>query len=459
MLQKIYKPLITRGLLALVATTGVILAQAMQSGGMGGFGGPAVMGRGAGANTGQRGGADLGLGFYAGVMGTYDSGLSGLRLDSNGELQSLSASGVDAYAGVTGSKRLRRGSLGINYSGHYRQYSNGQYMNGTDQQLSVFTSRQLSRRSTFSFFGSALTTNRPFGAGMGMIGNFANSIATIAPTNDLFDNRVYFANGGVEYTVQKSARLSFGISSNGFITRRNGAVLFGSNGNVSTANAAYRLSRRQTVTVGYNYLFFNYTRNFGDSQGHGVYGGYSVQLGRRAQFAAQLGATRLESLGLRRAQIDPVIAALIGFSTVDEVFYSVSTLPFATGTFSYKVSRFHDFNVTATTQISPGNGVINTSRNTGGGVGYTYSGIRNWGLGASLQYNRMSSLIAGNQIFESISGSGTISRNIGRDIYATANFGNRRFLSQVTTNSFQRSSFFASVGLTWSPREVPISIR
>lgn len=461
MLQKFYKPLIQKGLLALVATTGVMVAQSMQSGGggMGGFGGPAVLGRGAGATTGQRGGADLGLSFFAGAMGTYDSGLSGLRLDADGNLQSLSAAGVDAFAGVTGSKRLKRGSLGLNYSGHYRQYSNGTYMNGTDQQLSLFTSRQINRRSTFSFTGSVLTTNRPFGAGFGMLGNFANSVATIAPSNDLFDNRVYFANGGVEYIVQKSARTSFAISSNGFITRRTGAVLFGSNGNVSSANVAYRISRRQTVSFGYNYLFFNYTRNFGDTHGHGAFGGYSVQLGRRAQLATQFGVTRIESLGLRRAQIDPVIAALIGFSTVDEVFHSVSFLPFAAATLNYRVSRFHDFNVTATNQISPGNGVVNTSRNTGGGAGYNYSGIRNWGLGGSVAYNRLSSLIAGNQIFESITSSAMVSRNIGRDIYFTSNFGNRRFLSQATTNNFRRSSIFLTVGLTWSPREVPISIR
>ena len=117
-------------------------------GGMGGFGGPAVMGRGAGSGTGQRGGADAGIGFFAGVQGSYDNGLTGLSLNSNGQLTSGASLGVDGYAGVFGSKRIRRGSFGINYVGHYRHYTQQGNFNGADQNLSIFTNRQLTKRST-----------------------------------------------------------------------------------------------------------------------------------------------------------------------------------------------------------------------------------------------------------------------------------------------------------------------
>jgi hypothetical protein len=431
---------------------------AQMGGGMGGFGGPAVMGSGVGSNTGRRGGADLGVSVLAGVMATVDSGLTGLSLDSNGNINSSTGKGVDGFVGVFGSKRLRRGSFGINYNGHYRQYSGLGNFNGTDQALALFASRQLTKRSTISTFISATTTNRPFGFNIAGAGLDPLAGTLFSPTGELFDNRIYMTSGNVEYTIQKSARLSFHTSGNGFLVRRTGNILFGVNGTNLSSGASYRLSRRQTISAGYQFLMYNFTRNFGDTYGHGAYAGYSVQVGRRMQVALQGGLFRLESLGLRTANIDPVIAALVGFSTVSEVFYSKTLLPTAMASVNYKVSRFHDLSVNGGVMPAPGNGVINTSRNSSIGGSYTYSGIREVGLSLNGNYIRMGSLIAGNQIFESLMFGGNISKKITGQIFATAGVGNRRFLGS-STNTFVRNSYFVTAGLTWSPKEVPISIR
>lgn len=444
-------------LLLALATIGTLKAQTGGSP-MGGFGGPAVLGRGTGSGTGQRGGADLGISFFAGMMATIDSGLTGLRLDPSGSLSSNAGKGVDGFAGVFGSKRLKRGSVGINYSGHYRQYSGAGSITGTDQSLGLYASRQLSKRSTLQFSANAMTTNRPFGFSISGINTDPSAFTLFSPVGELFDNRIYFSSGSAEYSVQKSARLSFSLGGQGFITRRTGKVLFGVNGGAATASVAYRLTRRQTVNVGYQFLTFNFTRNFGDSYGNGAFGGYSIQLGRRAQLGLQGGFYRLESLGLRTANVDPIIAALIGISTVQEVFHSISILPTAELSLQYKVSRFHSLGVSGGITASPGNGVINTSRNTTGGVSYTYSGIRSVGLSAAAYYLKMASLIAGNQEFSSIQASGNASRHITEGFYLSLSAGNRKFLNS-NTNTFARNSYFATVGVTWSPKEVPISIR
>lgn len=445
-------------LVIVLLTAFPLLAQ--MGGGMGGFGGPAVLGRGAGSGTGQRGGADLGIGVFAGVMGTVDSGLSAFTLDEDGNLPASAVRGLDAFAGVFGSKRLRRGNFGINYSGHYRQYSGvlGSAFNGTDQTVSVFFSRQVSRRSLFSVNASGTTTNRPFGVAFvgGNIDPFVNNL--FAPTGDIFDNRIYFASGGAEYTLQKSARLSFSVAGNGFLTRRTGGVLFGVNGAFATGNAAYRLSRRQTVSFGYQFMNFRFTRRFGDTYGHGFFGGYSAQIGRRAQLAVQAGAMQLESLGLTQIQIDPVIAALIGFSTVSEVFYSKSWMPTGTATFSYRVSRLHNLSAMGSIMATPGNGVINTSRATSFGGGYSYSGIRDWGLSFNSSYIRLSSRIGPQQQFSTVMNMFSASRRITESIFFTATGGQRKFLSSET-NVFRRNSLFATAGITWSPQAVPVSIR
>ncbi len=428
--------------------------------GMGGFGGPAVLGRGAGSGTGQRGGADLGIGVFAGVMGTVDSGLSAFALDADGNLSGAAVRGVDGFAGVFGSKQLRRGSFGINYVGHYRQYTGAlaRGFNGTDQSVSVFWSRQVSRRSLFSVHASGTTTNRPFGMGFvgGPINPFLNN--AFAPNGEIFDNRIYFASGGGEYTLQKSARLSFSLAGNGFITRRTGGVLFGVNGAFATANAAYRLSRRQTLSLGYQFMHFRFTRRFGDTYGHGLFGGYSAQLGRKAQIGIQAGAMQLESLGLTQVQVDPVIAALIGVSSVSEVFYSKTWMPTGLANFSYRVTRRHSFDATGGIMAMPGNGIINTSRGTMIGAGYSYSGIRDWGLSANSNYTRMASRIGLAQSFSVHTTTFNASRRITDTLFFSATGGQRRFLNS-NTNAFRRNSFFATAGITWSPQAVPVSIR
>lgn len=441
-------------LLLTIATLSPLLAQT----GGGGFGGPAVLGRGTGSGTGQRGGADLGIGYFAGVMGTIDSGLTGLSLDSKGNLLSTSGKGVDGYAGVFGSKRLRRGSFGINYTGHYRQYSGAAGISGTDQSLALYFTRQLTKRSIVSLHTTITTTNRPFGFSIGGLALDPGIGTLFSPAGEIFDNRVYTGLGGGEYTYQKSSRLSFSAAGQALIIRRTGNILFGVNGAFANGTAAYRISRRQTVSVGYQFFSYNFTRNFGDSYGQGATAGYAVQLGKRVQLGLQGGFFRLESLGVRTASIDPVIAALIGQSSVQEVFHSVSFLPTAQVSLQYKVARFHSVAFSGGITASPGNGVINTSRNTTASGTYTYSGIRDLGISASASYSRLGSLIAGNQIFESISFGGNVSRRIAKQLFASATVGNRQFLSTQTTN-YNRNSYFASAGVTWSPREVPVSIR
>lgn len=434
------------------------MGQPGAGGGMGGFGGPAVLGSGAGSGTGKRGGSDMGISFFAGAMGAYDSGLTGFALDSNGKINNSIAAGVDGFAGVFGSKRLRRGSVGINYSGHYRNYPSQGAFNGADQTLGLFTNRQLTKRSTLSFFASVMTTNRAFGNSFagGSIDPTLGSI--FGPNGEVFDNRIYFGSGNLDYSYQKSARLSFSISGTGFITRRTGQVLFGVNGTSTNAMVSYRLSRRQTISAGHQFFMFNFTRNFGDTYGNGAFGGYSVQLGKRAQMSLQGGFFRLESLGLTSTAVDPVIAALIGVSTVQEVFYSKSILPTAQVMLSYRVNRLHSFALNGGIAATPGNGIINTARSTFAGANYTYSGIQNLGLGANVQYMKMASLIGVNQTFETVQSALNASRRLTNQIFFTVTAGNRKFLG-TTTNGFRRNSYLVSAGFTWSPREIPVSIR
>ena len=426
-------------------------------GGNGGFGGPAVLGRGGGSSAGQRAGGDLGLRFYAGVTGTFDTGLSGYAIDPSGAIVNQNSQGIAGVFGVYGTKRLRRGAFGINYYGAYNQ-SNQKLYNGVDQTLGLFYSTQTTKRSQLSFNVSAGTTNRAVGLPIngGILDNSANSYAI--PTSELFDNRFYYGGGGVQYVIQKSARLSFGLSGNGFITRRTGGTLFGSNGGSSGVNAAYRLSRRQTISVGYQFLFYNFTRNFGDSYGHGVYAGYSTQLSSGVTLSLRGGATRLESLGLQTVTIDPVIAALIGVRTSSQVFYGISYIPNGMADLRILLTKRSNLTVFGALFVSPGNGIINTSRSLSGGTSYGYTGFRVASLSGSVSYNRLSSIIGDHQAFESMNGTVSASRRLSGSLHLAASTGYRKFL-QSATSTYARGSYFGTVGIYWSPGELPLSIR
>ncbi len=426
-------------------------------GGNGGFGGPAVLGRGGGSSTGQRAGGDLGLRFYAGVTGTFDTGLSGYAIDPSGATVNQNSRGIAGVFGVYGTKRLRRGAFGVNYYGAYNQSTQKLY-NGFDQVLGLFYSTQTTKRSQISFNLSAGTTNRAIGLPVtgGLLENSANSYAI--PTSELFDNRFYYGGGGVQYIIQKSARLSIGLSGNGFITRRTGGTLFGSNGGSSGANAAYRLSRRQTISAGYQFLFYNFTRNFGDSYGHGVYAGYSTQFSPNLSLSLRGGATRLESLGLFTVTIDPVIAALIGIRTTSSVYYSVAYIPNGMADLRILLNKRSNLSVFGALFVSPGNGIINTSRSLSAGTSYGYTGFRVVSLSGNVSYNRLSSLIGDHESFETINGTVSATRRLTGSFHLNATTGYRKFL-QSNTSTYNRGSYFGTVGIFWSPGELPLAIR
>jgi hypothetical protein len=428
------------------------------AGGVGGFGGPAILGRSPGNATGMRGGSEVGLRFYAGLNFTYDSALTAFAVDSTGRVANNSIYGVDGVLGVYGVKRFRRGQIGLNYQGGYRQYANQDGFNGTDQTLSLSIAKQPNARSAIQFAASIGTTNRAFG--IPILGGIVDpSFAAFAlPTNEIFDNRLYYGNASVSQSWQRTARLSFSVHGNLFLTRRTGNVLFGMNGAGAGADIAYRLSRRQTIGIGYNYFLFNFTRNFGSSHGHGASMLYSAQLGRRSRFDLRAGTNRMDIIGLRTQEVDPVIASLIGVTSVQEVFRNVTYLPNIVASFSSAITRKVGYDITFNTMAMPGNGVINTSRNNNASFGVSYTGFREWSIGGSVGYNRMSSISGDAQVFESLQAGMSTSRRITSDFFFTLTAGNRKFY-QSTTNLLNRNTYFVTGGIYWSPGATPLAIR
>lgn len=396
--------------------------------------------------------------FYLGANAGYDTGLTGFALDPNGNVQNAASKGFEGVAGVYGSKRSRRMLVSLNYQGSYRQYTNIRGFNGTDQNITVSVSRQLNARTAFGVGAAAGTTNRAFG--LNSINGFIdpNFLGFGVPTAEIFDNRIYYGSGSVNYIWQKTSRTSVSMASNVFLTRRTGNVLFGTNGLGASADYAYRLTRNQAVNISYNFLFFNFTRGFGDTYGHAVMAGYSARIGRKYDFSVRAGGIRLETLFLQRVNVDPVIAAIVGISSTTTVAHNTRFLPSGSLSFGGPVTRRSTFSLSAGLFTVPGNGVISTAKNWNAGAYYNYTGLKRVGLSAGYFYNRMSSITGENQVFSSVNGTGSVSTRVAGDIFMSLNAGNRRFLSGPT-NNFRRNSYFATLGVYWSPGEVPLNFR
>ena len=159
------------------------------------------------------------------------------------------------------------------------------------------------------------------------------------PRNELFDGGVVFLSTLSDVTYQKTARLSFNIGGDGFLTRRRSSALYGLTGYRARGDVSYRVGRRSTVTALYNFNHFEYTKGFGASDVHAVGLGYAVHIGRRWDFGVQFGGARVETLGIVQVSIDPVIAAIIGRSVGVEALYRVNYVPNGSATLSRQFHR------------------------------------------------------------------------------------------------------------------------
>src|SRR6266850_2071723 len=98
---------------------------------------------------GERGGKLLDFRFYADIMGAYDSGLTSVATDAQGNLARFGSNySAEAGVGVVGSREWRRDKLSLEYHGSGRHYTGNSFFDGTDQYLNLSYAHALSRRLT-----------------------------------------------------------------------------------------------------------------------------------------------------------------------------------------------------------------------------------------------------------------------------------------------------------------------
>ncbi len=422
--------------------------------------GPSILSR--GGRVGTRGSEVVSLNFSAGVSGIYDSSLGALVVTPSGINKQEAGLGLSVFGSLYGTHRWRRSSLGIDYQGSYDQFPGKSLYSGATQTIGLSFNKQHSKKLSTSVNTAAGTTNRSYGGIPGFSGyGFAGALDTVdnnftaVPTQELFNNRVNYVQVTTGFVYQKSARLSFGVNASGSLVRREAKGLGGMNGYMGGANIAYRLSRRSTISVDYSFTHMEYPGAFGASDFHGLGASYSRSIGRDWQLDLGGMMNRVESLGLARVELDPLVASLLGQSSGVEAFYSLVNVPGFTANVTRRFRR-GSLNILATQAVTPGNGLILTSRTTGVTSNYSYTGVRHWSLFGAVGYSKMVSLTRTVGEYRGVNAGVGASRDIYRTLHFTSRWDYRDQL--IKSGTFARSGSRLSIGLAWSPRPVPLSV-
>jgi len=420
---------------------------------VGTFSGPGILSRDQ-SGVGQRSGQDVDLKYFVNGTGVYDTGMTPYAVTSSGTLvQPGGLFGMEVGLGGYGKHAFRRGVLGLDYSGNFRHYTSASNFDGSNQQLNIDYLYQKSRRLVFDFAGSAGTQN--FGTSLGALGGSVNS-SPVNSSSLLFDNRTSYYQTSMETRYAVTGRTAFSMGGSFYSIHRRSRALVGVNGYTLQGAISHQISRSTFIGASYQHTHYDFPRAFGESDINSYTGNWSTAMGRNWTLAVTGGVFVADVQGVQSTALDPVIATLLGISSVNTIFYQRNTLPMGSIALTRQFRRANWTGRYGRT-VSPGNGVFLTSQQESYGTSFSYTGFRRWSLSGEFGVNEMSSIGQGLLPLTQTGGGATISYNMGKGFNLNAAYTRRHQDLQAT--SFQRDSSRISLSIFFSPGTVPISFR
>ncbi|MDE3164835.1 MAG: hypothetical protein KGN36_03440 [Acidobacteriota bacterium] len=418
------------------------------------YGGPAVLTRGeapAAMST-----AQIDFRPFASITGVYDTGLNGVGVDTNGKTIDQAGRGIEGSVGISGLHSWRHTQVGLDFSFSARHYPTVPYYDGTNENLLLSVTQQLSRHVSLSVrtTGGMYTQNY----GLPTLPQTVpfDPSTTYLPTNTFFDNRVIFLSTQADLVVQKSTRLSYSVGADGFLTRYGSSALYGMTGASARGDVQYRVSKRTTIGAGYTYTHFAFNHIFSSTDMHGFVGSYAVRLTKNWELTATGGATLFDTKFIQTVPVDPAIAILIGYNSTNQISYSRQWTPTGSGRLSYTMHRGVVY-VSGGRAITPGNGLFLTSTTETAMAGYSYTGLKRWSAGISGGYFGSDSI--GNYI--GYYGSYMLSLDLSRQIMRYTHGILSVYAHKFTSGDFANYNLWAygvRVGLGFTPGDIPMRL-
>jgi len=416
----------------------------------GNFSGPGILSTGTGG-VGQRSGQDVNLRFLGNATGVYDTGLTPYAITKERTLvQPEGLYGVEVGLGGYGRHTFRRSQLGLDYSGNFRHYPSASTYDGSNQQLRLEYIVEKSRRLRFDFNQSAGTQN--FGTALGS--SFGGGDVIVDSSSILFDNRTSYLQSSMTTRYAMTGRTTLSMGGSYYTVHRSASALVGVNGYTLQGSIEHQTSRTNKIGVAYQHTHYDFPRAFGETDINMYMGTWSSSFGRSWTLGLSAGVFTAAVQGVQSTALDPDIAALLGIGNLQTIFYRENIIP--TGQINLmKRFRRANWNAQYNRTVTPGNGVFLTSRQETYGSGFSYTGLRRWSFSASGNVAKLSSLGLDLQPFSQISGSASISYNLGAGFNLTAGYLRRH--QDLAISTFRKDSSRTSIGIVFSPGELPIS--
>jgi len=413
--------------------------------------GPAILSRGVsftgpGLPTNEHFRPYVGLNFY------HDSGVAAPYQGPTVKVPNSSFSGADLSFGISGQHYRRSDAVQLDYHGHVYLFGGA----AQDHSFAASYTRRLSHRLRFTAGESAGLYSNNYSL-LNSVASTDTSIGGIAlvvtPNTESFNDRTYYSSTSGNLTFIKNARLSFNIGGSGFLVKRNDGGLISLNGYQTNADVSYRVTKKSTLGPYYAYSRYSYSKTFGDSDIHTVGANYSLALNKRTQLRFRAGISRLETRGLAPVTLSPAVAAILGYSTGIERYYSVSSQPDFAIDFNRNFRR-GDFGLSYVRGLSPGNGIILTSQHDSVSANYSYKGIRNYYINFGAGRDTLGAVSQQIGGYSSYFGRLSLSHPLGHDLQGVMNFDYRKL--GFSNNVYASNQFRISLGLAFAPGPSPL---
>jgi hypothetical protein len=416
--------------------------------------GPAILTRGE-APAGMAA-PEIGFRPFVEFSGAYDTGLTGVAVNSAGQLSATVSPGLMLSGGISGAHSWKHTKIGLDYHGSISHYTEATYYDTAAQSLLLGVTHQFTRHTTLALRESAGQFSQSYGQPSLSPTVPFDAAASYIPVSDFYDNRTIYVSSLADLTIQKSTRLSFNLGGDFFLTRRRSTALYGVTGGGARGDVQYRLSGRSTIGAGYTYSHFAYHGVFSASDIHGAVATYGIRLTKSLEFSSYGGFMRAETKFQQSVPIDPVIAALTGESVGSVIVHSIDYVPNVMARLSETFSRGVLF-LTGGHTVTPGNGLFLTSEATTVSAGYTYTGRRRWSFAAQAGYNHSKSV--GNVLgyYGDVGGTLSASRQIVHSVHAVLSFSARQYQSP-DFSLYNRLIYTVRLGIGFTPGDIPLRI-
>lgn len=411
--------------------------------------GPGVLSPGVG-DVGSRSGQQVDLRFWGGVSAVYDTNLQPLITDSKGNLIHVpNLYGVEASIGAYGVHSWQHAELGLNYVGAFHHYTTESFYDGTDQALNLGYTVQYSSRLTFDIRGGGSTLSRSAGTVASALTASGNPTAV-----PLFDTRTNMVNvlGSMTFTQSPRTSYSLGAGANSFDYRAD--VLTSYSGYNVTGSALHRLSLSTTAGGVYTYAQLSSGSAFG-MQTHTFAGQYIATFGRVWSFNLTAGAT-LSQLN----QTVVINGFFLGPNGLIPVSFPVplalhSVYPSGNAELRRQFQRASAF-ATYSRAVGGGNGFFLGTRSQSARTGISYTGVRKWNFGIDGNYQSYVNLGPNSINSTSYGGGAGFTYEIVRSLHVVGRYDIGHY--DFATAGFRRTTQRGSLGLTFSPGSVPLSL-